>query len=26
LTGSRDLATLRRAPRVLGPELRSWLA
>ncbi len=26
LTGSRDLAALRRAPRVLGPELRSWIA
>jgi isopentenyl-diphosphate delta-isomerase len=26
LTGSRDLAALRGAPRVLGAELRSWLA
>ncbi len=26
LTGSRDLEALRRAPRVLGPELRSWIA
>jgi len=25
LTGSRDLAALRRAPRVLGPRLRDWL-
>jgi isopentenyl-diphosphate delta-isomerase len=25
LTGSRDLAALRRAPRVLGPRLRAWL-
>lgn len=26
LTGSKDLAALRRAPRVLGSELRAWLA
>jgi len=26
LTGSRDLAALRRAPRVLGPQLREWLS
>lgn len=25
LTGSRDLAALRRAPRVVGSELRAWL-
>lgn len=25
LTGSRDLAALRRAPRVLGSELRAWI-
>jgi isopentenyl-diphosphate delta-isomerase len=25
LTGSRDLAALRRAPRVVGPRLRDWL-
>jgi len=25
LTGSRDVAALRRAPRVLSPELRGWL-
>jgi isopentenyl-diphosphate Delta-isomerase len=25
LTGSADLAALRRAPRLLGPELRLWL-
>lgn len=25
LTGSRDLASLRRAPRVLGPRLTDWL-
>ena len=26
LTGSRDLAALRRAPRILGSELRAWIA
>lgn len=26
LTGSPDLAALRRAPRILGSELRAWLA
>ena len=26
LTGSQDLAALREAPRVLGPELRAWTA
>jgi isopentenyl-diphosphate delta-isomerase len=26
LTGSRDLAALRRAPRVIGPRLRGWLS
>jgi len=25
LTGSRDLAALRRTPRVIGPRLRDWL-
>jgi isopentenyl-diphosphate delta-isomerase len=26
LTGSRDVAALRKAPRVLSPELIGWLA
>jgi isopentenyl-diphosphate delta-isomerase len=26
LSGARDLPALRRAPRVLGPRLTSWLA
>lgn len=26
LTGSQDLAALRRAPKILGSELRAWLA
>jgi hypothetical protein len=25
LTGSRDVAALRTAPRIIGPELRLWI-